>query len=114
MERISKPHLVDLLRIFDKRRWLHPRILYASVRSKPELIVDLKKFFFVYTEDDVIHFKRRGVAEKMLCHIPKIAYDLGERQYLFDGSPFDVPAESRKKPVFSISRVPVTMTFQQL
>ncbi len=60
MERISKPHLVDLLRIFDKRRWLHPRILYASVRSKPELIADLKKIFFTYTKEDILHFKVRG------------------------------------------------------
>ncbi len=112
MERISKPHLVDLLRIFDKRRWLHPRILYASVRSKPELIADLKKFFFVYTAEDVIHFKRRGCVENMLCHLPTISYDLQERQYQFDGNPFDVPAESRRKPVFSISHVPVTMSFQ--
>ena len=46
MERISKPHIVDLLRIFDRRRWFIPRIRYASVRSKPELIKDLKKYFF--------------------------------------------------------------------
>ena len=114
MERISKPHLVDLLRIFDKRRWLHPRILYASVRSKPELIGDLKRFFFVYTRGDVIHFKLRDCVQNMLRHLPEIAYDLAQRQYLFGGSPFDVPAESRKRPVFSISHVPVTVVFPQL
>ena len=38
MERISKPQIVDLLRVFDLRRLVQPRIRYASVRSKPELI----------------------------------------------------------------------------
>ena len=45
MNAISKPHLVDLLRIFDKRRYITPRIRYASVRSKPELIRDLERHF---------------------------------------------------------------------
>ena len=44
METISKPHLVDLLRVFDKRKWFVPRIRYASVRSKPELIKDMQKY----------------------------------------------------------------------
>ena len=33
---------MDLLRIFDKHKWIRPRIRYASVRSKPELIADLE------------------------------------------------------------------------
>ena len=111
MERISKPHLVDLLRIFDKRRWIHPRILYASVRSKPELIADFKKFFFTYTKEDVVYFKVRGGYS--LSHIPAISYNCRKRQYLFDALPYDVPGESRRKPVFSISHIPVTMIFQQ-
>jgi len=61
MQRISKPHIVDLLRIFDRRRWFVPRIRYASVRSKPELIKDLAKYFFTYERDDVLFFKLRGV-----------------------------------------------------
>ena len=40
LNKISKPHIVDLLRIFDKRKTISPRIRYASVRSKPELIKD--------------------------------------------------------------------------
>ena len=110
MEQISKPHLVDLLRIFDKRRWLHPRILYASVRSKPELIKDIKKHFFTYQEEEVLFLKARQTVGR-LAHIPEIAYDFGKKQYRFDGLPYDVPAESRRKPQFSISHVPVTMTF---
>ena len=43
MNAICKPHIVDLLRIFDKRRMVTPRIRYASVRSKPELIADLAR-----------------------------------------------------------------------
>ena len=111
MEQISKPHLVDLLRIFDKKRWLHPRILYASVRSKPELIKDLKKYFFTYALDDVLHLKPRGHIAGSLVHVPEIAYDFATKRYLFDGDPFDVPAESRRKVKFSISHEPVTMTF---
>jgi len=109
MEQISKPHIVDLLRIFDKKKWLHPRILYASVRSKPELIKDLKKHFSTRTRDDVLHLRPR--CPELLRHVPAIWYDFGARRYLFDGQPFDVPAESRKKVQFSISHVPVTMTF---
>ena len=114
MEQISKPQIVDLLRIFDKKRWLHPRILYASVRSKPELIKDLKKYFFTYSREDVLHIKPRGQLESSLSHLPKIAYDFGSKRYLFDGNPFDVPAESRKKVKFSISHEPVTLTFFEL
>ena len=111
MERISKPHLVDLLRIFDKRRWLHPRILYASVRSKPELIADLARFFYVYIREEMVHFKVRGEVATSLSHLPVISYNCEKRQYLFASHPFDVPAESRKKPSFSISHGPVTVTF---
>ena len=47
LHKISKPHLVDLLRMSDHNRWLQPRIRYASVRSKPELIRDLEDHFLV-------------------------------------------------------------------
>ena len=47
MQRISKPDLVAFLRIRDHRRWLCPRIRYASIRSKPELLADLRRFFLV-------------------------------------------------------------------
>ena len=42
---ISKPLIVDLLRTFDKNKWLSPKIRYASVRSKGELIEDLRRHF---------------------------------------------------------------------
>ena len=47
MNQISKPHIVDLIRIFDKNRYINPRIRYASVRSKPELLNDLRMHFRV-------------------------------------------------------------------
>ena len=108
MERISKPHIVDLLRVFDRRRWIQPRIRYASVRSKPELIKDLQKYFFTYERGDVLHIKRRDSATA-LAHIPPISYDFSKKEYCFDGCPFDVQSESRKKVRFSISHVPVTL-----
>ena len=111
MLQISKPHIVDLLRIFDKKRWLHPRILYASVRSKPELIKDLKNHFHTYAQEGILHFKPRERLRKVLSHVPKIAYNFSKKRYFFDGEPFDVPLESRRKVKFSISRVPVTLRF---
>ena len=109
MERISKPHLVDLLRIFDKRRYLTPRIRYASVRSKPVLIKDLRERFFTYESYGMLHIKKRaGVS-----HVPDIVYDFEKRLYLFDGVPVNVSAESRKKVVFSIRHEPVTLTWDE-
>ena len=107
MTLISKPHLVDLLRIFDKNRWIIPRIRYASVRSKPELISDLKQHFLVRKLTNLLEFYPRSRSPVM----PKIEYDLKTRKYLLDGRYYDVPKESRKKPQFSISHLPVTLDF---
>ena len=109
MEQISKPHIVDLLRVFDRRRLVLPRIRYASVRSKPELIKDLKQYFFTYEVGNLLHFKLRACALPSLRHLPQISYDIEKRRYLFDGVHFDVQSESRKRVHFSISHVPVTL-----
>jgi len=112
MESISKPHMVDLLRIFDKKRWITPRIRYASVRSKPELIADLKRVFFTAVENhepDIIHFKLRAAVRRSHSHLPEISYSLKNRTFLFDGLAYNVPVESRRRVEFSISRVPVTL-----
>ena len=109
MERISKPHIVDLLRVFDRKRWIQPRIRYASVRSKPELIKDLSKYFFTYERGDTLHIKLRMSREATLGHIPAISYDFAKKAYRFDDHPFDVQSESRKKVRFSISHEPVTL-----
>ena len=107
---ISKPHLVDLLRIFDKNKWIIPRIRYASVRSKPELIADITTHFNVQqTKAEVLMF----FPKRDLPGVPKIAYDLPTRKYLLNDLVVDVPKESRKKPQFSISHVPVTLTFAE-
>ena len=45
MEKISKPELTNFLRYLDKKKLLFPRIRYASVRSKSEILVDMKKQF---------------------------------------------------------------------
>ena len=105
MNSISKPHLVDLLRIFDKRRYISPRIRYASVRSKPELIRDLCRHFRVLQEENVITLR----PVKTLCEVPEIQYHLKQKHYTFDGLPVDVPRQSREKIRFRISRVPVTI-----
>ena len=109
MQSISKPHLVDLLRVFDKKRWIQPRIRYASVRSKPELIRDLKKHFRVREADGRLVF----VPKKVLPRVPRIEYDLSRRRYLMDGIPRDIPRESRKTPSFSIRHGPVTLDFSE-
>ena len=108
---ISKPHIVDLLRIFDKHKWIRPRIRYASVRSKPELIADLERHFVISPRGDVVHFHPRRVSN--WSSIPRIEYDLLRKQYRLDGIYVNVPVESRTPPVFSISHVPVTLNFAE-
>ena len=107
MNAISKPHLVDLLRIFDKKRYITPRIRYASVRSKPELIQDISRHFRAQKTGSVVTL---WPAQK-LRDVPVIRYDLQVKSYSFDGKVVDVPRESREKVRFQISRVPVTLHF---
>ena len=109
LNRISKPHIVDLLRIIDKNRWLGThRIRYASVRSKPELIGDLVRRFRVARRDNCLLFR----AVLPIVGIPEIQYDLDRRIYLFDGRERDVPRESRKPVLFAIRHGPVTLHFE--
>ncbi len=106
LNKISKPHIVDLLRISDRRRWLNPRIRYASVRSKPELIKDIRDHFKVVMVGSLLCFhpkKARG--------LPRVEYCLEARHYLLDGNPTDVPRISRERPTFAIRSGPVTLTF---
>ena len=94
MQSISKPHIVDLLRIFDKNRWIIPRIRYASVRSKPELIADLSEHFLTeITPGGTLLFLPFG----RLHGVPRIEYDLENRRYILDGEVVDVPKRSRQK-----------------
>ena len=110
MQSISKPHIVDLLRIFDKNRWIIPRIRYASVRSKPELIADLSEHFLTeITPGGTLLFLPFG----RLYGVPRIEYDLENRRYILDGEVVDVPKRSRQKLMFRISHEPVTLTFHE-
>ena len=109
MKNISKPHLVDLLRIFDLKRWIHPRIRYASVRSKGELLADLGRHFKTLKARGRVTF----VPLQPQRTLPKIEYDLKKRLFLLDGVPQDFPRESRQRPKFEIRRGPVTLTFGQ-
>ena len=109
MERISKPHIVDLLRYFDKKRVFSPRIRYASVRSKPELIKDLLVHFFVFCEapSNLLLFRPRRHPQGL----PLIQYDLKARRFLLDGKYYEVPESTRCRPKFAVSRGPVTLYF---
>ena len=104
LNKISKPHLVDFLRMSDHKRWLMPRIRYASVRSKPELIQDLQGHFRVELKGQRLLFEPLRAR-----NLPAIFYCLKRRKYHLDGSPVDIPRMSRQKPVFSISHKKVTL-----
>lgn len=108
MNNIPKPLLVDLLRIFDKRKFFVPRMRYASVRSKPELLQDLAYHFnTVINEDHIIFQPKKSVPKE----VPTIHYHLKDRKFYFDEKEVDVPHQSRYMPQFSIRRGPVTLTF---
>ena len=93
MNAISKPHIVDLLRISDQRRWLWPRIRYASIRSKPTLLADLRTHFREKVTAGVLELIPRNGRLKL----PRIQYDYRTKRFLFDGKPIDVPKVSRKR-----------------
>ena len=111
MNQISKPHIVDLLRIFDKNRYINPRIRYASVRSKPELLNDLKMHFRVRIVDEK---KKRFIHLDPVIVIPRLPkkfYSVPEKKFYFDDSPVDVPSQSRERPSFHVRKGPVTLYF---
>ena len=108
MEKISKPNLVDLLRLSDRERWFCPRIRFASVRSKPCLIADLRVLYKDVKKGARILFLPR---QRLPAHVPDIQYDVKRRTFLLDGKVMDVPRISREKPVFSIRHEKYTLTF---
>ena len=107
MNKISKPGLVDLLRIADHGHWFFPRIRYASIRSKPALIEDLRRHFCDLEKGETIVFRPKTARHS---RVPGIVYDLKSRKFLFDGEMIDVPRLSREKPVFSIRLGKVTVS----
>jgi len=107
MEKISKPHIVEFLRLCDRNHWLHPRIRYASIRSKPQLLSDVRK-----------HFRSRRKARLLLFHpvhhlptVPKISYDFDRKRFLYDGKPIVLPPRSQEQTRFHIVRGPVVVAF---
>ena len=90
---ISKPLLVDLLRTFDHKRWLQPKIRYASVRSKSQLITDIIKRFDIERKRNILTFVPKFPHP---IH-PRITYDLRKKTYLFDEKALDIPNFSRAK-----------------
>ena len=107
MNQISKPHLVMLLRIFDQRKYFVPRIRYASVRSKPELLNDLYHYFGTSFDGQRVKFLKKSNVPR---DVPSIEYDLKDRSFFFDGVPVKYRPESR--PVFGVRRGPVTVRFE--
>jgi len=108
VQRISKPHLVDFLRMCDKNRWCSPRIRYASIRSKPELCTDILHFF---TFDLLTDQRIKVTPLRRIRGFPNLEYDLKQRAFLVDGKLHDFPRISRQKPRFSLVRGPVTLLF---
>ncbi len=108
MNKISKPHIVDFLRLADQNKWFSPRIRYASVRSKPELIADLRHRFLDQLDGTRIHF----LPHHLNTCLPSIEYCLERRKFLLDGSPVNVPKVSRDRPGFSIDHRAVTLSFE--
>ena len=90
---ISKPLLVDLLRTFDHKKWLQPKIRYASVRSKSQLITDITRRFNITRNRHLLTFVPKFPHP---IH-PRITYDLKKKTYLFDDKPLDIPNYSRTK-----------------
>ena len=109
MEQISKPELVDFLRISDRKRWCFPRIRYASIRSKPTLLKDMRHHFRERWEGkQLLTFLPKN---SLLTHVPRIQYNFAKKCFLFDGKHIDVPRASRERLKFSVSKVPVTLVF---
>ena len=107
MEKISKPHIVEFLRLCDRNHWLHPRIRYASIRSKPQLLADVKR-----------HFRARRRGKLLLFHplrrlptVPKISYDFDRKRFLYDGKPIALPTPNQEADRFRIAQGPVTVSF---
>ena len=107
---MTKPSLVDFLRLCDRNHWCTPRIRYASIRSKPELIQDLVKFFHFENCDDYI----RITPFRSIHGFPDLKYHIRSRKFHRDGKPYDCAAKSRAKPTFQLEKKKVTLHFGKL
>ncbi len=110
MEKISKPHIVEFLRMCDRKHWLHPRIRYASIRSKPQLLADLKKHYRVRRKGKLLLF----LPVLPLPVVPKIGYDFERKQFLYDGKPTSLPIRGQESTRFQVVKGPVTLVWPRL
>ena len=110
VQRISKPAIVNFLRLCDRKRWCQPRIRYASIRSKSELCADLIDYFQFQLTDKVITIS----PHKEIRGFPQIQYDLKVRSFLVDGLRHDFAKVSRQKPTFHLEHRTVTLVFGSL
>ena len=108
MLHISKPRIVDFLRTCDKHNWVFPRIRFASVRSKPELIEDIEHNFVVNREGNFVSIVPRRKSHR----IPAIQFDLSVKKFLLNGEYHEFRKESREKPQFRILHSPQTIVFE--
>ena len=107
MDTISKPAIVEILRLFDEQSWVTPRIRYASVRSKPELIHDISKFFKAHRAGSTVVLEPRLQLQRCLDRVPPIHFCMRLRNWIVKEQPLR-PGSSRVAPVpdFSSSGPP--------
>jgi hypothetical protein len=110
VQKLTKPSLVDLLRMCDKNRWCCPRIRYASIRSKPDLCTDLLKFFTFEMDGEFIEIR----SLRNLVNFPALKYHLKTRRFWRNGEAFDAATVSRERPCFRLEKKTVTLSFGQI
>ena len=103
--KITKPNLVNFLRICDKERLTLRRIRYASIRSKGSLIRDILIYFRAEFEGTII---------RIISKFRNPRFGVERRTFLRAGVPFDCEIVSRRKPQYSIEYKDVTLHFGQL
>jgi hypothetical protein len=108
--KITKPNLVNFLRICDKERLTLRRIRYASIRSKGSLIRDILIYFRAEFEGTII----RIISKFRNPRFDPIGYCVERRTFLRAGVPFDCEIVSRRRPQYSIEYKDVTLHFGQL
>ena len=105
LENISKPKIVDFLRVCDRKNWVYPRIRYASVRSKPTLLKDIRDHFEEIQGDREIELIPFRDAQRL----PRIQYNFDQKAFLFDGQTIDLPKVGKVE--FQILKGPVVVDF---
>ena len=93
----SKPELTNMLRYLSYMQYLSPyKIRYASVRSKHQLLSDVKQFFKLEFTKDYVLFR---LTRYLLRRVPDIRFCLKSRLWLFDQIPVDTTIPLAQKCV---------------